>query len=87
MLMDEASVKLEEAHQAFVMAQLEIHTTSVGRVEAQTKTVLGALAAADKLAAASETEIRYRRSGLFISLAVIALAMVLLILKIRAMER
>ena len=87
MLMDEASVKLEEAHQAFVMAQFEIHTTSVGRVEAQTKTVLGALAAADKLAAASETEIRYRRSGLFISLAVIALAMVLLILKIRAMER
>jgi DnaJ-class molecular chaperone len=87
MLMDEATVKLEEAHQAFVMAQLEIHTASVGRVESQTKAALGALTAADKSAAGAEAEIRYRRSGLFVSLAVIALAMVLLILKIRAMER
>ena len=87
MLMDEATVKLEEAHQAFVMAQLEIHTANVGRVEAQTKTVLAALASADKSAGTAEAEIRYRRTGLFVSLAVIALAMVLLILKIRAMER
>jgi len=87
MLMDEANVKLEEAHQAFVMAQLEIHTASAARVEAQTKSVLNALAAADKSAAAAEAEIRYRRSGLFVSLIVIAFAMVLLILKIRAMER
>ncbi len=87
MLMDAANVKLEDAHQAFVMAQLEIHTASVARVEAQTKAVLEALAAADQSAAAAEAEIRYRRSGLFVSLVVIALAMVLLIFKIRAMER
>lgn len=87
MLMDEANVKLEDAHQAFVMAQLEIHTANVGRVEGQTKAVLAALAAADKSATAAEKEIRYRRTGLFVSLLVIALAMILLILKIRAMER
>jgi hypothetical protein len=87
MLMDEATVKLEEAHQAFVMAQLEIHTAAVARVEVQTKSALAALAAADKSAAAAEAEIRYRRAGLFVSLVVIALAMVLLIFKIRAMER
>jgi len=87
MLMDEADVKLEEAHQAFVMAQLEIHTVNVAHVEAQTKTVLASVAAADTSAATAEGEIRFRRSGLFVSLVVIALAMVLLILKIRAMER
>jgi hypothetical protein len=87
MLMDEANVKLEDAHQAFVMAQLEIHTANVGRVEAQTKAVLAALAAADRMAASAEREINFRRSGLFVSLVVIALAMVLLIFKIRSMER
>jgi hypothetical protein len=39
------------------------------------------------LAAKAEAEIRYRRTGLFISLGVIALALVALIIKIRAMER
>ena len=87
MLMDEADVKIEEADQAVVMAQLEVHTASVGRVESQTRTALGALATADTMAAGAEKEIRYRRTGLFVSLLVIALAMVLLILKIRAMER
>ncbi len=87
MLMDEATVKLEEAHQAYVMAQLEIHTANVGHVEAQTKIVLAGVAAADKAAAAAEGEIRFRRSGLFVSLIVIAFAMVLLIFRIRAMER
>ena len=87
MLMDEADVKLEDAHQATVMAELEIHTANVGRVESQTKAALAALAAADTLAADAEKEIRYRRTGLFVSLLVIAFAMVLLIFKIRAMER
>ena len=38
------------------------------------------------LAAAAEGEIRYRRTGLFVSLAVIALAMLALILKIRRLH-
>jgi hypothetical protein len=37
--------------------------------------------------AAAEGAIRFRRSGLFVSFVVIALVMLALVLKIRAMER
>jgi hypothetical protein len=87
MLMDDAEVKLEDAHQSLVVAQVEIHTVNPARVEVQTKAVLIDTGVAEKLAAAAETEIRYRRTGLFISLVVIAFAMVLLIFKVRAIER
>ena len=87
MLMDSADVKLEDAHQSYVMAQVEIHAASPSRVEENTKAVLADTGAAEKLAASAEAEIRYRRTGLFVSLVVIALAMVMLILKIRGMER
>jgi hypothetical protein len=49
--------------------------------------VLADTVAADRDAAAAEKEIRFRRTGLFVSLAVIAVAMVTLALKIRSMER
>ena len=87
MLMDAADVKLEDAHQAYIMATVEIHTVTPARVEKQTTAALADTAAADKDAAAAETELRFRRTGLFISLAVIALAMITLIFKIRSMER
>jgi hypothetical protein len=87
MLMDDAQVKLEDGHQGIVLARVEIHSVDPKRVDTQAKQVLDAVAAADALAAAAEKEIRFRRTGLFISLCVIALAMVALILKIRAMER
>lgn len=87
MLMDDAEVKLEDAHQSLVVAQVEIHTVNPTRVEVQTKAVLTDTGVAEKLAAAAEAEIRYRRTGLFISLVVIAAAMVALILKVRAIER
>jgi hypothetical protein len=87
MLMDDADVKLEDAHQSLVLAQVEIHTVNTARVEQKTKTAVAETGAAEKLAAAAEAEIRYRRTGLFISLVVIALAMVALIWKVRAMER
>jgi hypothetical protein len=87
MLMDDAEVKLEDAHQSLVVAQVEIHTVNPARVEDQTKAVLINTGVAEKLAAAAEAEIRYRRTGLFISLVVIASAMVALILKVRAIER
>lgn len=87
MLMDPADIKLEEAHQSYVMAEVEIHTVTVARLEKQTQAVLAATSAADKDAAAAEAEIRFRRTGLFVSLAVIAVAMVTLALKIRSMER
>jgi predicted CXXCH cytochrome family protein len=86
MLMEEAQVKLEEAHQGVVLAQVEIHSVDPARVETKAKEVLAAAGVADGLAAAAEAEIRFRRTGLFVSLAVIALAMVALILKIRRME-
>ncbi len=87
MLMDDADVKLEDAHQAFVMAQVEIHTANPSRVEEKTRSVLADTGKAEVLAEKAEAEIRYRRTGLFVSLAVIALAMVTLILKVRGMER
>jgi predicted CXXCH cytochrome family protein len=87
MLMEEAQVKLEEAHQGVVLAQVEIHSVDPARVDTQAQEVLAAAGVADGLAAAAEGEIRFRRTGLFVSLAVIALAMLALIFKIRAMER
>lgn len=87
MLMDDAEVRLEEAHQSLVVARVEIHSVSPERVESQTRAVLDAAKVADDLAAAAEAEIRYRRTGLFVSLAVIALAIVALVAKIRRLER
>lgn len=87
MLMDDADVKLEDANQSVVMAQVEVHTVSPPRVVAQTKAALADTSDAERLAAAAEAEIRFRRSGLFISLGVIALAMVALVFKVRTMER
>ncbi|OYV92924.1 MAG: hypothetical protein B7Z68_09370 [Acidobacteria bacterium 21-70-11] len=87
MLMDAADVKLEDAHQAYIMATVEIHTAIPARVEKQTATALADTSAADKDAAAAEKEIRYRRTGLFVSLVVIAIAMVTLAFKVRSMER
>lgn len=87
MLMDDAKVKLEEAHQALVLARNQVHTVTPGKVNAQTAEALAATAAAENLAAEAAAEIRYRRTGLLISLAVIVLAIVAVVLKIRAMER
>jgi len=87
MLMDDADVKLEGAHQSVVLAQVQIHTVDPARVGEQTKAALSDTAAAGKMAADAEAEIRYRRTGLFISLVVIAVAMVALILKVRSIER
>ena len=87
MLMDDALVKLEEANQALVVARVEIHTVSTEGVAKQASLALAASAAAERLAGVAEAEIRFRRTGLAISLAVIAVAMVALILKIRSIER
>ena len=87
MLMDEARVALEEAHQAYVLAQAEIHTVDPAAVGTQTDQVRTGFDAAGRLAADAEAEIRFRRTGLFVSLGVIALAMVALVLKVRQLER
>jgi hypothetical protein len=87
MLMDDALVQLDDAHQAYIVAETDIHTVNRALVTKTTSQALAATDAAEKLAARAEAEIRYRRTGLFISLGVIALAMIALILKVRAMER
>ena len=68
MLMDEAAVKLEEAHQALVVAQVEIHTVDAVKVAGQVRQVAAATAAANAFAGDAEAEIRFRRTGLFVSL-------------------
>jgi hypothetical protein len=87
MLMDEARVALEEAHQAYVLAQVEVHTADPTAVAAQTAQVRTGFDHAGRLAAEAEAEIRFRRTGLFVSLGVIALAIVALFLKVRQLER
>ena len=87
MLMDDAQVKIEEANQGVVLARVEIHSVDPLRVQSEARKVLDGAGVADTLAAAAEAEIRFRRTGLFISLGVIALAMIALVLKIRAMEK
>jgi hypothetical protein len=87
MLMDQARVRLEEAHQAYVLAQVEVHTADPTAVVAQTTQVRTGFDDAGRLAAEAEAEIRFRRTGLFVSLGVIALAMVALALKVRQLER
>jgi hypothetical protein len=54
MLMDDADVKLEDAHQSLVVAQVEIHTVDPARVDGQTKAVLASTGAANTLAAKAE---------------------------------
>jgi hypothetical protein len=87
MLMDDARVALEEAHQAYVLAQVEVHTADPAAVAVQTAQVRTGFDDAGRLAAEAEAEIRFRRTGLFVSLGVIALAMVALFLKVRQLER
>ncbi len=87
MLMDEAQVKLEEAHQALVLARNEVHTVTPARVSQQTQTAAQALEAADALAEAAERELAFRRKGLFVSLGVMVAALLALGLKIRQLER
>lgn len=86
MLMDEAEVALEDAHQNLVQARVKVHLASVPAVKELTTTALEsaqkALAEADRAFA----ELRYRHRGLLVAVAVIVLAMVALILKIRSLE-
>ncbi len=87
MLMDEALVKLEEAHQSLVLARNEVHTVDPQRVAAKTSEAGGAVAKAEKDAEAAEAELRFRHNGFKVSLLVILLTVVALGAKIREIER
>ncbi len=87
MLMDDAKVKLEDAHQALVLARNQVHTVTPAKVDAQTGQAITAMDAAEKSAAEAVVEIRYRRTGLLVALAAILVAIAAVVLKIRAIER
>jgi len=87
MLMEEAEIALQEAHDEVVKARLAVHAVSVDAVEAHTGVSRKAAARALELAEAARREITVRRRGLLVASAFIFLAIVLLILKIRQIER
>lgn len=86
MLMDEASVRLEEAHQSLVLARNQVHTVNPERVRLYTGEAQKALKEAEKKAEEAEKELRFRHNGLKVALFVILLAVLALALKIRQME-
>lgn len=86
MLMDEASVRLEEAHQSLVLARNEVHTVSPERVQAYAGEAQKALKEAETKVEEAEKELRFRHNGLKVALFVILLAVVALALKIRQIE-
>jgi predicted CXXCH cytochrome family protein len=87
MLMDNAEVQLEDAHQAMVLARNAVHTVGPGNVGKQTEAVLKSASVADRLADEAEHELHVRRTGLFVSLVIILVAIVALVAKIGQMER
>ncbi|MCX7895131.1 MAG: cytochrome c3 family protein [Thermoanaerobaculum sp.] len=87
MLMDEALVKLEEAHQALVLARNDVHTVDPARVQARTEEAQTVLAKAEADAAAAEEELAFRHRGLKVSLVIILLTVLALGLKIREIEQ
>jgi hypothetical protein len=87
MLMDDALVRLQDAHQNIVLARNAVHTVTPAAVAKPAGEALKAAAAADQMAAKAEADLHYRRMGLFVSLIVIVVAIVALTLKIRQMER
>jgi hypothetical protein len=86
MLMEDAEIKLQEAHQDLIKARTEVHLASVSAVTKRSDGAVAAAKAALAEAARARKEIRYRRHGLLIALVLILIAMVTLMLKIRKIE-
>jgi hypothetical protein len=87
MLMDDALVRLQDSHQNIVLARNAVHTVTAAKVAKPAGEALKAAEAADQLAAKAEDDLHFRRTGLFVSLVVILVAIVALALKLRSMER
>jgi len=86
MLMDEAEIALEEAHDEVVKARLAVHTVSGEAVGSHTTVSLEAAEKAIGLAKEAQHEISVRRRGLLVASIFIFLTIVLLLLKIRQIE-
>ena len=86
MLMVDARVTLDEARQQVVQARTLVHTASPSQVEERIGVAAVAARKANEIASRAFAEIRYRRAGLLVSLAVILVAVVALVLKIRDID-
>jgi predicted CXXCH cytochrome family protein len=87
MLMVDAQVQLQEAQQHVIQARTLVHTVEPSRVEEETSAAVGAAERALELAGAAFEEIRYRRAGLAVAAVLIAAAFVLVLAKIRQLNR
>jgi cytochrome c553 len=87
MLMVDAEVKLEEARQHVIQARTRVHTVDPSHIEEETSAATGAAERALELAGEAFEEIRYRRAGLAIATVLIAAALVLVLVKIRQLNR
>jgi hypothetical protein len=87
MLMDEARVEIEGARQEIIHARTQVHLAAAVPVQERTGAAVAASEKASAAARAAFADIRYRRTGLIVALAVILLAIVALLLHIRRTER
>ncbi len=86
MLMEDAQESLQQAHQEIIHAHTQVHTVSVKAVKEHTDAAIAAADKALEAARAAFAEVRYRRHGLLIALALILLAIAAVVLKIRQID-
>jgi predicted CXXCH cytochrome family protein len=79
--------ELKDAVNNLVEARLAIHTFDVGAVRGPVEKGLAIARKAHEQGVRALAELRFRRDGLFVSLAIIALVIAALALKIRQIER
>jgi hypothetical protein len=78
---------LTDAHQKAVLARQLTHTLNVKKVQEMAQQGLAIAAASYQAGTQAFEEMRYRRRGLYISLAIIGLVVVMMVLLIRSLER
>jgi len=86
MLMEDADVQLQNAAEEIIKARIQVHRVSLVPVDEHTSKAVAAAKKALEEAAAARREIRVRRTGLSVALALILIMIVALILKIRQVE-
>lgn len=87
MLMDDASLLLQEAHSSLMKSRVHIHTFNVSKVSAITGKGMKDAKKADTLAQKAFRELQFRRKGLAVFFGLAALVALLLWLKLRQMEK
>lgn len=86
MLMEEAEVSLQDAHQNLIRARVKVHMVSASQVEKLTAASVAEAEKALEGAEAAFSELHFRKSGLLVALILILLAIGALVLRIRGME-